>query len=205
MTDEEYLKKVAEMLYHFNVHRIIADGNSEYLNKLSKLAQSKRFRKVYQIFARCSRVETPLKILQIIKNQLGITADENFNYLLDLPWNEILDWFVERHDKNKVLACGTYWLHCRATEDTYLGCSMHIERRLKHHKYLLDNFMHQNPKLQRLWLDYGEKDFDFVPLKFTTDYKVHERTMIAKLKGFFPLINCQQRSCYARCRRNVFE
>lgn len=205
MNDQEYVQKVAVMLYRYNVHKILTDKDTEHFNGLSKLTQSKRFRKIYQIFSGGSLAKSPAKILQIIKAQLGVTDDENIDCLLDLHLNELSDWFIERHNKYKVLACGTYWLHCRTTEDTYLGSSMNIGRRFKHHKYLLDNFLHPNPKLQRLWLDYGEQNFNFSPLKITADYKTHERTMITKLKGLLPLINCPQRSCYARCRRNVFK
>lgn len=205
MDDKEYIKNVAAMLYCHQVHCVLANIDSEYLNILPKIAQGKKFSKIYKIFSRDSVAKSAPKILETIKSQLGVVHGEDLNFLNKLTKEQILVWFAERHEKYKEIYCGTYWIHCIPTLDTYLGSSINVPQRLKSHKYLLDNSRHPNAKLQRLWNIHGEANFELKMQKCTVDYKSHERTLIRKLKPYLPLLNCQQKSCYARCQRNVLE
>lgn len=193
MNDREYIHKVASMLYHFNAHRILSDRNSEYFDGLSKLPQSSRYHKAYQIFSGGSQAKSPGLILSFIKLQLGIyPGGEPVDYLLDFDKEKTLDWFSERHRQYKFLQCGVYWVLCNTTHDVYIGSSQNIQRRLSAHRCHLNSFTHRNARLQALWLKYGEKDFEFKTLRLTVDYRSYEKAMINKLGEYMPVLNTLQ-------------
>jgi group I intron endonuclease len=60
---------------------------------------------------------------------------------------------------------GVYQITCIANGKKYIGSSIHIERRLKNHKYLLNLNKHKNTHFQNAWDKYGEEQFLFEILK----------------------------------------
>ncbi|OKH56254.1 hypothetical protein NIES2101_00270 [Calothrix sp. HK-06] len=193
MKDEEYIQRVAEMLYHYQVHRILTDNDSELFKKLSKLPESKRFRQVYEIFSNCSSAKSPPRILQIVKQQLGVCEIEDFDFLNDLSISGVFYWYKIRHEQYKQLGCGTYSICCLVTEHTYVGSSKNIPKRLAEHRCKLNSSAHWNAKLQALWLKYGKHSFYFRINKITTDYKNDEKMLIEEMKYQVPLVNCSGR------------
>ena len=51
--------------------------------------------------------------------------------------------------------------HIQRANQHYVGQSIHVPRRLRHHRSLLDRNKHHNPMLQRSWNKYGASDFIF--------------------------------------------
>lgn len=60
---------------------------------------------------------------------------------------------------------GIYQITCLANGRKYIGSSIHIERRLKTHRYLLNLNKHNNNHFQNAWDKYGEEQFLFEILK----------------------------------------
>ena len=60
---------------------------------------------------------------------------------------------------------GIYGIHNIVNDKWYVGQSIDIERRWKHHKWGLTNEYHYNRHLLRAWNTYGESSFEFVVLE----------------------------------------
>lgn len=60
---------------------------------------------------------------------------------------------------------GIYGIHNLENDKWYVGQSINIERRWRHHKLFLRNGTHCNQHLLRAWNYYGESSFDFVVLE----------------------------------------
>jgi group I intron endonuclease len=61
----------------------------------------------------------------------------------------------------QIKTCGIYDVCNVLNGKHYIGQSKHIERRLRHHKWLLNREAHCNAHLQNAWKLYGEKAFEF--------------------------------------------
>jgi hypothetical protein len=61
----------------------------------------------------------------------------------------------------KIRTCGIYDIVNIANGKHYIGQSVHIERRLRHHRRYLKKGSHINQHLQNAWNLYGESTFDF--------------------------------------------
>ena len=61
---------------------------------------------------------------------------------------------------------GVYQIFNIITEENYIGSSVNIKNRTKHHLHMLRKGIHGNKYLQRVWNKYGEENFMFLPLEF---------------------------------------
>jgi group I intron endonuclease len=57
--------------------------------------------------------------------------------------------------------CGAYRIRNKKNNYRYVGGSVHIIRRFKHHRRLLTRGQHPNRSLQYAWRTYGEDSFVF--------------------------------------------
>ena len=64
---------------------------------------------------------------------------------------------------------GIYQIKSKSTGRYYVGSSINIFKRIKRHKYDLNNNSHHNIFLQRAWMKYGQEDFEFNILEIVTD------------------------------------
>lgn len=64
---------------------------------------------------------------------------------------------------------GIYIIRNTATDMVYIGSSVDIQGRFRHHKSLLTRNKHQNKYLQHSWNKYGKESFEFSVLEETED------------------------------------
>lgn len=163
----DYIKLVAFMLYTHKVHEILA--GKKPVKNLINLRRTKRFKGIYPIFSGCSFTRNVEKILKNVHQQLGIYSGEDLGFLLSYNKQQLIDWFSERHQKNKVLQCGIYKIYCRKTQQFYFVRTFFMKRRIKGHQLTLRAKNDENFKLQDAWDLHGEDSFDFMPLEYTTE------------------------------------
>lgn len=60
---------------------------------------------------------------------------------------------------------GIYGIHNLITDKWYVGQSVDILKRWKHHRWALNGGYHYNTYLQRSWVNYGEQSFEFLVLE----------------------------------------
>lgn len=70
---------------------------------------------------------------------------------------------------------GIYIIRCDQDLEVYIGSSLNIEDRWRHHKYLLNKNKHHNYKLQRAWNAYGDESFVFEILEETSNLQEKEQ------------------------------
>jgi hypothetical protein len=97
---------------------------------------------------------------------------------------KLIEFFQKLFNKyNPLNQPGIYKIICLTTKDFYIGSCKNFAVRFKQHKKDLKGFKpHYNRKLQELWTQYGEKNFEFQPIEVTENYKERERYLIKKLK-----------------------
>jgi group I intron endonuclease len=78
---------------------------------------------------------------------------------------------------------GIYGIHNLSNNKWYVGQSIDIERRWKHHRFALKNGYHYNKHLLRAWNYYGDSSFEFIVLELcsTDELNDKERKWIADL------------------------
>lgn len=57
---------------------------------------------------------------------------------------------------------GIYGIHNKVTDKWYIGQSIDIDRRLRHHEWALTNGHHYNTRLLNSWKSHGRDSFEFV-------------------------------------------
>lgn len=65
--------------------------------------------------------------------------------------------------------CGIYCITNKNTGRVYVGSTINIRKRFNAHKCQLRNNCHDNLKLQRAWLKYGEANFELKVIETLTD------------------------------------
>ena len=80
---------------------------------------------------------------------------------------------------------GIYGIHNTTNDKWYVGQSIDIKRRWKHHLWGLDNGYHYNHHLLRAWGQYGKSSFEFLVLEECEVDVINEREQywIAKLNA----------------------
>ncbi|BAZ42376.1 hypothetical protein NIES4101_83450 [Calothrix sp. NIES-4101] len=76
------------------------------------------------------------------------------------------------------LPCGVYRIVHKPTGMFYIGGSSQLSTRRHYHFYYLNKETHPNIKLQNLWNDSSEDEFDFEILEKTIEYREAERRII---------------------------
>lgn len=59
------------------------------------------------------------------------------------------------------MVCGVYAIIKIGTDESYIGSSVHIEKRFSQHRRSLGQGRHTSQKLQRAWNKYGSDSFEF--------------------------------------------
>lgn len=84
---------------------------------------------------------------------------------------------------------GIYKITCYNNDKFYIGSSTNINRRLKEHVGLLRNNKHSNPRLQKDWNKYGEKNF-----KYEIIETIHDTSkLLIKEKWWLDNTKCYER------------
>lgn len=73
------------------------------------------------------------------------------------------------------MLCGIYLINCLESKKVYVGQSVHIEARLSHHIWELENNIHPNKHLQNAWNKYGQNSFIFSVIEECDESKLTER------------------------------
>lgn len=81
---------------------------------------------------------------------------------------------------------GIYGIHNLLNDKWYVGQSINIDLRWKHHRCALDNKYHYNRHLLRSWLKYGADNFEFVVLEECNVEELNEKekSWISKLQAY---------------------
>lgn len=83
------------------------------------------------------------------------------------------------------MSAGTYEIINTITNNRYLGSSIDVIARLRHHRSELRGGYHKNSRLQRAFNKYGESSFIFRQLVQTTDVqnaRIHEQMLLTYSK-----------------------
>lgn len=85
---------------------------------------------------------------------------------------------------------GVYCIICLKNRKIYVGQSVNITKRFRHHKYMLKKGTHNNKTLQKAWNKYGEEMFKFFVIEETNEKQVHKRELwwIKTLQPYNPSI-----------------
>ena len=84
------------------------------------------------------------------------------------------------------MTCGIYAIINKSTGKMYIGQSINIERRFKHHINHLNKGNHPNNYLQNVWNKYGEDDFNFnILLKCSENELDDEERKLINLYGTY--------------------
>ena len=75
---------------------------------------------------------------------------------------------------NEVI-CGIYQIENLINHKKYIGKSVDIYRRWKHHKFLLNSNLHYNSHLQSSWNKYGEKNFKFTIIDICNELDLDDK------------------------------
>ncbi len=67
--------------------------------------------------------------------------------------------------KNRRPEMGVISIRCKETEEFFLGISKDTKADFNSIKYKLDTSWHPNKRLQELWKQYGEQNFEFSVIK----------------------------------------
>lgn len=70
---------------------------------------------------------------------------------------------------------GIYKIHCSADDRTYIGRSVHIERRWTEHRRNLRAGVHRNSFMQAAWNLHGESSFSFEVLEIVDASQLQQR------------------------------
>ena len=76
---------------------------------------------------------------------------------------------------HKDIICGIYSIENIVNHKKYIGQSVNIKSRWRHHKTDLNSGIHDNDYLQKSWNKYGEQNFEFKILEECSDDKLNER------------------------------
>lgn len=82
--------------------------------------------------------------------------------------------------------CGIYGIHNIVNDKWYVGQSINIELRWKHHTWALNGEYHPNRHLLRSWKQYGASSFEFIILEEcdSDNLNYREKHWINKLNSF---------------------
>lgn len=89
---------------------------------------------------------------------------------------------------------GIYKIINKTNGKYYVGSSVNIKRRWKHHKYHLRKNLHCNKHLQNAWNKHGESSFDFVVIE-----EVLAENIIQIEQTHLDLAKQEKDKCYNEC------
>lgn len=75
----------------------------------------------------------------------------------------------------KDIICGIYSIENIVNHKKYIGQSVNIKSRWRHHKTDLNSGIHDNDYLQKSWNKYGEQNFEFKILEECSNDELNER------------------------------
>jgi len=97
---------------------------------------------------------------------------------------------------NRKYQSGIYQIVCKANSKRYIGSAVDLERRERHHFNQLRRGVHPNRFLQRAFLKYGEKSFEFFILEYCESTE-----LLTKEQNWLDVIFDKCRACYNMCSR----
>ena len=75
----------------------------------------------------------------------------------------------------KLNTSGVYKITCTITNEFYIGSSVNMNNRYRHHKHDLNYNIHANVNLQRLWNEYNENRFTFEVIEYCNKEVLRDR------------------------------
>lgn len=79
---------------------------------------------------------------------------------------------------------GVYAIICRANNKFYIGSSIDLLKRIKHHKKALENKKHKNPHLQNAYNLFGKNEFYYLIIDYCVNTLEREQYWIDSTKCF---------------------